>query len=62
MFYFINIFKQKTNGTYSINIPAKIVEKQICCSLPNNNKSNPFINLFKMPIKLNSVEQTAEPQ
>ena len=38
------------------NIHTKIGNKPICCALPNNNKSNPFINFFKMPIKLNSLE------
>ena len=37
-------------------------DRQICCALPNNNKSNPLINILKMPIKLNSLEKTAETQ
>ena len=40
----------------------KIADKPICCALPNNNKSNPLINIFKMAIKLNSVEKTADTQ
>ena len=44
------------------NIQTKIVDKPICCAPPNNEKENPFVNLFKMPIKLNSLEQTAVTQ
>ena len=28
----------------------KIADKPICCVPPTNNKSDPFINFFKMPI------------
>ena len=41
---------------------TKIADKPICCFPPNNNKPNPFINFFKMPIKVNFLEQTAETQ
>ena len=44
----------------SSNIQTKIVDKPKCCAIPKNNKQNPFINYFKMPIKLNSLGQTAE--
>ena len=40
----------------------KIADKTICCVPPNNNKPNPFINIFKMPTKVNSLEPTAETQ
>ena len=36
-----------------------VADKPIRCVSPNNKK-NPFINFFKMPIKVNSLEQTAE--
>ena len=39
-----------------------MADTPICCALPNKNKPNPFINIFKMPIKLNSLEKTAETQ
>ena len=35
---------------WCLNIQTKNADKPICCALPNNNKSNPFINFFKMPI------------
>ena len=38
----------------------KIANKPICCVPPNYKKQNPFINLFKKPIKVNSLELTAD--
>ena len=34
----------------------------MCCAPPDNKKQNPLINFLKMPIKLNSLEQTTETQ
>ena len=42
------------------NTQTKITEKPICCVPPNTNKPNTLLNIFKMPIKLNSPEQNAE--
>ena len=42
------------------NIQTKITGNPICCVLLNNIKPNPFINLFKMQIELNSLEMTAK--
>ena len=46
----------------SNNIQSKIAARPICCVLPNNNKQNPFINYFRMPIKVNSLQLTADNQ
>ena len=47
---------------WCLNIQTKNADKPISCVLPNNNKPNPFINFFKMPIKVNFLEKTAEAQ
>ena len=46
--------------TPETQIQTKIADKPICCVQPNNNKQNHLINFFKMPIKVNSLEQSAE--
>ena len=54
--------KLSGKGCRNSNIQTKIADKPLCCVPPNNNKQNPLINTFKMPIKVNSLEQTAETQ
>ena len=56
----LDIFIIHTIGTlFLMNIVFKL-QLQKNCTPPNNNKLDPLINFFKMPIKVNSLGQTAE--
>ena len=52
LLYVNQIKLYKADCRESINFKSDIADTPICCVFPNNNKQNPFINIFKMAIQL----------